>query len=91
MFLPERLRMAGHSKWKQIKHYKAAADKKRGALFTKLIREITMPAKMGGGDPEHNPRLRLAIDTARSNSPRTETWRASSRGCCTCPGQEPPS
>ena len=42
--------MAGHSKWKQIKHYKAATDKKRGALFTKLIREITMAAKLGGGD-----------------------------------------
>ena len=43
--------MAGHSKWKQIKHYKAAADAKRGAQFTKLIREITMAAKLGGGDP----------------------------------------
>ena len=57
--------MAGHSKWKQIKHYKAATDAKRGALFTKLIREITMAAKLGGGDPGGNPRLRLAIDTAR--------------------------
>jgi hypothetical protein len=46
--------MAGHSKWKQIKHYKAAADAKRGALFTKLIREITMAAKIGGGDPNGN-------------------------------------
>ena len=57
--------MAGHSKWKQIKHYKAATDKKRGALFTKLIREITMAAKLGGGDPSANARLRLAIDAAR--------------------------
>ena len=58
------LLMAGHSKWKQIKHYKAAADAKRGALFTKLIREITMAAKQGGGDPDGNPRLRTAIETA---------------------------
>jgi YebC/PmpR family DNA-binding regulatory protein len=73
--------MAGHSKWKQIKHYKAAADKKRGALFTKLIREITMAAKLGGGDPEHNPRLRLAIDTARSNSmPKDNIDRAIKKG-----------
>jgi YebC/PmpR family DNA-binding regulatory protein len=73
--------MAGHSKWKQIKHYKAAADKKRGALFTKLIREITMAAKMGGGDPEHNPRLRLAIDTARGNSmPKDNIDRAIKKG-----------
>ena len=49
--------MAGHSKWKQIKHYKAATDKKRGALFTKLIREITVAAKFGGGDPDGNPRF----------------------------------
>src|ERR1019366_4870462 len=47
-------RMAGHSKWKQIKHYKAATDKKRGALFTKLIREITVAARQGGGDPDGN-------------------------------------
>jgi len=60
--------MAGHSKWKQIKHYKAATDKKRGALFTKLIREITMAAKLGGGDPDGNARLRTAIETARANS-----------------------
>ena len=64
--------MAGHSKWKQIKHYKAATDAKRGALFTKLIREITVAAKAGGGDPEHNPRLRLAIDTAKQNSMQRE-------------------
>src|ERR1041385_8840117 len=73
--------MAGHSKWKQIKHYKAAADAKRGALFTKLIREITMAAKIGGGDPEHNPRLRLAIDTARGNSmPKENIERAIKKG-----------
>jgi YebC/PmpR family DNA-binding regulatory protein len=73
--------MAGHSKWKQIKHYKAATDKKRGALFTKLIREITMAAKLGGGDPSGNPRLRLAIDTARSASmPKENIERAVLKG-----------
>lgn len=73
--------MAGHSKWKQIKHYKAATDAKRGALFTKLIREITVSAKAGGGDPEHNPRLRLAIDTAKQNSmPRENIERAVKKG-----------
>jgi YebC/PmpR family DNA-binding regulatory protein len=73
--------MAGHSKWKQIKLYKAATDKKRGALFTKLIREITMAAKLGGGDPGGNPRLRLAIDTARSASmPKENIERAVLKG-----------
>src|SRR5438552_4945083 len=73
--------MAGHSKWKQIKHYKAAADAKRGALFTKLIREITMAAKIGGGDPSGNPRLRLAIDTAKQNSmPKDNIERAVKKG-----------
>ena len=73
--------MAGHSKWKQIKHYKAAADAKRGALFTKLIREITMAAKIGGGDPTGNARLRLAIETARANSmPKENIERAIKKG-----------
>ena len=73
--------MAGHSKWKQIKHYKAATDAKRGALFTKLIREITVAAKAGGGDPEHNARLRLAIDTAKQNSmPKENIERAVKKG-----------
>ena len=73
--------MAGHSKWKQIKHYKAATDAKRGALFTKLIREITMAAKLGGGDPSGNPRLRLAIDTARGSSmPKENIERAIKKG-----------
>lgn len=73
--------MAGHSKWKQIKHYKAATDAKRGALFTKLIREITVAAKQGGGDPSGNPRLRLAIDTARQNSmPKENIERAVKKG-----------
>lgn len=73
--------MAGHSKWKQIKHYKAATDAKRGALFTKLIREITMAAKLGGGDPGGNARLRLAIETARSSSmPKENIERAIKKG-----------
>jgi YebC/PmpR family DNA-binding regulatory protein len=73
--------MAGHSKWKQIKHYKAATDAKRGALFTKLIREITMAAKLGGGDPGGNARLRLAIETGRNNSmPNVNIERAIKKG-----------
>jgi YebC/PmpR family DNA-binding regulatory protein len=73
--------MAGHSKWKQIKHYKAAADAKRGALFTKLIREITMAAKQGGGDPAGNARLRVAIEAARAKSmPKDNIERAIKKG-----------
>ncbi len=73
--------MAGHSKWKTTKHYKAATDKKRGALFTKLIREITVSAKAGGGDPAGNPRLRTAIDNARSQSmPKENIERAVLKG-----------
>jgi YebC/PmpR family DNA-binding regulatory protein len=73
--------MAGHSKWKQIKHYKAAADAKRGAHFTKLIREITIAAKVGGGDPGGNPRLRTAIENARAASmPKDNIERAIKKG-----------
>ena len=73
--------MAGHSKWKTTKHYKAATDKKRGALFTKLIREITVAAKSGGGDPDGNPRLRTAIDNARALSmPKENIERAVAKG-----------
>ena len=73
--------MAGHSKWKQIKHYKAATDAKRGAQFTKLIREITMAAKLSGGDPAHNPRLRTAIDAAKASSmPKENIERAIKKG-----------
>jgi YebC/PmpR family DNA-binding regulatory protein len=73
--------MAGHSKWKQIKHYKAATDAKRGAQFTKLIREITMAAKLGGGDPGGNPRLRTAIEAARGASmPKDNIERAIKKG-----------
>ena len=73
--------MSGHSKWKTIKHAKAATDKKRGALFTKLIREITVAAKTGGGDPDGNPRLRTAIDNDRSGSlPKENIERAIAKG-----------
>jgi YebC/PmpR family DNA-binding regulatory protein len=73
--------MAGHSKWKQIKHYKAATDAKRGAQFTKLIREITMAAKLGGGDPAGNPRLRTAIEAAKGASmPKDNIERAVKKG-----------
>ena len=73
--------MAGHSKWKQIKHYKAATDAKRGALFTKLIREITLAAKQGGGDPNGNARLRTAIENARASSmPKDNIERAIKKG-----------
>ena len=73
--------MAGHSKWKNIKHYKAATDAKRGVLFTKLIREIMMAAKLGGGDPAANARLRLAIDAGRSKSlPKDNIERAIKKG-----------
>ncbi|HEY5086636.1 MAG TPA: YebC/PmpR family DNA-binding transcriptional regulator [Gemmatimonadaceae bacterium] len=73
--------MAGHSKWKQIKHYKAATDAKRGAHFTKLIREITMAAKLGGGDSAGNPRLRTAIDAAKAASmPKENIERAVKKG-----------
>src|SRR5579862_4219969 len=73
--------MAGHSKWKQIKHYKAAADAKRGAHFTKLIREITIAAKVGGGDPGGNPRLRTAIENAKAASmPKDNIERAVKKG-----------
>lgn len=60
--------MAGHSKWANIKHRKSAVDAKRGKIFTKLIKEITVASKTGGGDLASNPRLRRAVDTAKSNS-----------------------
>jgi YebC/PmpR family DNA-binding regulatory protein len=64
--------MSGHSKWSTIKHKKAAKDAKRGKIFTKLIKEITVAARMGGGDINANPRLRTAVLTARSNSMPSE-------------------
>lgn len=73
--------MAGHSKWANIRHRKAAQDAKRGKIFTKLIREIVVAAKEGGGEPENNPRLRAAIDKALSNNMTRDTVnRAIARG-----------
>jgi YebC/PmpR family DNA-binding regulatory protein len=73
--------MAGHSKWANIQHRKGAQDKKRGKLFTKLIREITVAARAGGGDADANPRLRLAIDKAKGQSmPKDNIERAIKRG-----------
>ncbi|MGI9200522.1 MAG: YebC/PmpR family DNA-binding transcriptional regulator [Woeseiaceae bacterium] len=73
--------MAGHSKWANIQHRKGAQDKKRGKLFTKLIREITVAAKMGGGDLASNPRLRMAVDKAKGQSmPKDNIERAIKRG-----------
>jgi len=73
--------MAGHSKWANIQHRKGAQDKQRGKLFTKLIREITVAARTGGGDPDANPRLRLAIENAKAQSmPKDNIQRAVKRG-----------
>ena len=81
--------MAGHSKWANIQHRKGAQDKKRGKLFTKLIREITVAAKMGGGDPDSNPRLRMAIDKAKGQSmPKDNIERAVKRGAGETDGED---
>jgi YebC/PmpR family DNA-binding regulatory protein len=73
--------MAGHSKWANIKHRKAAADAKKGKVFTRLIKEITVAAKLGGGDPDSNPRLRLAMDKAReANMTKDSVQNAVKRG-----------
>lgn len=73
--------MAGHSKWANIQHRKNAQDKKRAKIFTRLIREITVAARMGGGDPNDNPRLRLAWDKAlAANMPKDNIERAVKRG-----------
>ncbi len=73
--------MAGHSKWANIQHRKGAQDKKRGKLFSKLIREITIASKLGGSDLDANPRLRLAVDKAKSQSmPKDNIARAVKRG-----------
>ncbi|MCH2470633.1 MAG: YebC/PmpR family DNA-binding transcriptional regulator [Gemmatimonadetes bacterium] len=73
--------MAGHNKWSKIKRKKGVNDAKRGALFTKLIREITVAARDGGGDPEYNARLRLAVDTSKANSmPAENIERAIKKG-----------
>jgi YebC/PmpR family DNA-binding regulatory protein len=79
--------MAGHSKWAQIKHKKAAVDAKKGKIFSKLSKEITVAAKLGGGDPEKNPRLRTAIEKAReANMPSENIKRAIMKGTGELPG-----
>jgi YebC/PmpR family DNA-binding regulatory protein len=79
--------MSGHSKWATIKHKKGALDAKRGKIFTRLIKEITMAAKSGGGDPEGNPRLRTAIAAAKAeNMPQDNIKRAVQRGTGELPG-----
>ena len=73
--------MSGHSKWSQIKRKKAVNDQKRGQMFTKLIRELTVAAREGGGDPNFNPRLRLGVDAAKAaNMPQDNIDRAMKRG-----------
>src|SRR4029453_5654556 len=73
--------MAGHSKWKQIKRKKAVTDARRASAWTKIIREITVAARAGGGDPNGNPRLRLAVDDARgANMPKENIERAIKKG-----------
>ncbi len=73
--------MSGHSKWSTIKHKKGAADAKRGKVFTRILKEITVAARMGGGDVATNPRLRLAVDTAKgANMPKDNWERAIKKG-----------
>ena len=73
--------MSGHSKWSSIKHKKGATDAKRGKIFTKLIKEITVAARMGGGDDSANPRLRTAILAAKAeNMPKDNIERAIKKG-----------
>lgn len=79
--------MSGHNKWASIKHHKAAQDNKRGRLFTKIIKEITTAARLGGGSPETNPRLRVAVQSARDgNMPVENVERAIKKGTGELPG-----
>jgi YebC/PmpR family DNA-binding regulatory protein len=79
--------MGGHSHWAGIKHKKALVDAKRGKVWTKLVREITIAAKIGGGNPDHNPRLRKAVDDARAeNMPAENIKRAVQKGTGEIPG-----
>jgi transcriptional/translational regulatory protein YebC/TACO1 len=79
--------MSGHSKWATIKHKKGALDAKRGKIFTRLIREITMAARQGGGDVDANPRLRGAVAAAKAeNMPADNIKRAIQRGTGELPG-----
>ncbi|MET0216451.1 MAG: YebC/PmpR family DNA-binding transcriptional regulator [Burkholderiales bacterium] len=81
--------MAGHSKWANIQHRKGRQDAKRGKIFTKLIKEITVAARLGGADPDMNPRLRLAIDKAKAeNMPGDNIDRAIKRGSGSLEGVE---
>ncbi|MBP6116323.1 MAG: YebC/PmpR family DNA-binding transcriptional regulator [Neisseriaceae bacterium] len=81
--------MAGHSKWANIRHKKERQDAKRGKIFTRVIKEITVAAKMGGGDPGSNPRLRLAMDKALdANMPKDNIQRAIDRGTGSLEGVE---
>src|SRR5919106_3025184 len=78
--------MSGHSKWASIKHKKGAADARRGKIFTRIIKELTVAAKQGGGDPDMNPRLRTIVAEAKSaNMPAENIKRAIRRGT----GEEP--
>ncbi len=73
--------MAGHSKWANIKHKKGAEDARRGKIFTKLVKEIIVAARMGGGDPEANPRLRTVLEKAKQNNlPKDNIERAIKKG-----------
>ncbi len=79
--------MSGHNKWSTIKHKKAAADAKRGKVFTKIIKELTIAARLGGGDPEGNPRLRTAVSAAKAaNMPADNLKRAIQKGTGELPG-----
>jgi len=79
--------MSGHSKWSTIKHKKAKVDAQRGKIFTKIIRELTIAARIGGGDPSANPRLRTAIDNARgANMPKDTMDKAIKKGTGELPG-----
>src|SRR3989338_1381224 len=79
--------MSGHSKWAGIKHKKGLADAKKGAIFTKLIKELTLAARHGGGDPDSNPRLRLAMAKAKeANMPKDNIENAIKRGTGELPG-----
>ncbi|MBQ1837216.1 MAG: YebC/PmpR family DNA-binding transcriptional regulator, partial [Neisseriaceae bacterium] len=81
--------MAGHSKWANIQHKKARQDAKRGKIFTRVIKEITIAARMGGGDPNANPRLRLALEKAsEANMPKDNIQRAIDKGTGNLEGVE---
>lgn len=86
-FLGELLSMSGHNKWSQIKHKKGKEDAKRGRAFGKLIKEITIAAREGGGNPDNNPRLRLLLEKAKDiNMPQENATRAIKRGTGELPG-----